>query len=78
MHVVFEFVKTTLAQPEIDLPFSLKVTVPVGLPAPGPPVPTMAVKVTDLPTAKWWLEETNLVVVAWLTVSSSKPDVLGA
>jgi hypothetical protein len=78
VHEAFEFVMTMLAQDEIDWPFTLKATAPVGLPALPLPIPMMAVKVTDRPTTKRLREEIRLVVVRRLTVSSSKPDALGA
>jgi hypothetical protein len=78
VHVAFELFKATWLQARIDLPFSLNVTLPVRLPTRGPSVPTVAVRVAGLPTARGLPEEVNLVVVAALTVSSSRPDVLGA
>jgi hypothetical protein len=78
VYEAFEFVMTMLAQDEIDWPFTLKSTAPVGLPALPLPIPMMAVKVTDRPTTKRLREEIRLVVVRRLTVSSSKPDALGA
>jgi hypothetical protein len=56
---------------------SRKVTVPVGLPAPGAAAATVAVKVTDWPnTDRLVLEVTAEVLLAWLTVCVSGADVL--
>jgi hypothetical protein len=78
VHVAFEPFKATRAQARIDFPFSVNATLPVGLPARGPSVPTVAVKVAGFPTTRGLPEEVNLVVEAALTVSSSRPEVLGA
>lgn len=52
----------------IGLPPSRKVTVPVGVPAPGATAATTAVKVTDWPTALGLTEDvTEVVVLALLT-----------
>jgi hypothetical protein len=63
VQVVCAFVKAVLAQVEIALPFSLKATVPVGLPAPGLRVSTVAVKVTTPPTAEGLAEEDSALSV---------------
>jgi hypothetical protein len=76
--VAFELFKATWAQARIDLPFSLNATLPVRLSERVPSVPTVAVKVVDLPTTRGSPEEVSLVVVVALTVSSNRPDVLGA
>ena len=43
---------------------SLKVTVPVGVPAPAPDALTLAVNTTDCPNTVGLVEEVNVVVVA--------------
>ncbi len=49
---------------------SLKVTVPVGVPAPGGFTLTVAVNVTDWPKTDGLIEEATVVVVgAWFTVN---------
>jgi hypothetical protein len=48
--------------PRVVLP-SLKVTVPVGVPAPGEGTLTVAVKVTDWPQTEGLADETTAVVV---------------
>ena len=51
-----------------------KVTVPVGVPAPGETGATVAVKVTDCPKTDGSGDEVTVVVVdAWLTVWVSVP-----
>src|SRR5439155_18343149 len=62
--------------PRVLVP-SLKVTVPVGVPAPGLFAVTVAVKVTACPDTEGLAEElTNVVVPAFLTVWVSGLDVL--
>ncbi len=56
---------------------SLKVTVPVGVPAPGLLAVTVAVKVTDCPDSDGLAEElTSVVVLAFFTVWVSVLEVL--
>ncbi len=56
---------------------SLKVTVPVGVPAPGLFAVTVAVKVTDCPDSDGLAEElTSVVVLAFFTVWVSVLEVL--
>src|SRR5207247_320158 len=56
---------------------SLKVTVPVGVPAPGLLAVTVAVKVTDCPDSDGLAEElTSVVVLAFVTVGVSVLEVL--
>ena len=58
----------TVPVPRVVVP-SRKVTVPVGLPAPGATGATVAVKVTDCPNTDGLADEaTVVVVVALLTV----------
>ena len=55
--------------PSVVVP-SLKVTVPVGVPAPGGFTLTVAVNVTDWPKTDGLTEEATVVVVgAWVTVN---------
>jgi hypothetical protein len=62
--------------PRVVVP-SLKVTVPVGVPAPGDTGATVAVSVTDWPETPGFAEEVTLeVVAAWLTVWVMRLDVL--
>src|SRR5438128_2740210 len=54
--------------PSVAAP-SLKVMVPVGVPAPGPFAVTVAVSVTDWPAKAGFNDELRpTVVVSWLTV----------
>src|SRR5438094_6081051 len=56
-------------QPPKVTPPSWKLTVPVGVPAPGAVAFTVAVKVTDCPNTDGFADELRLVdVAAWLTV----------
>src|SRR6266550_3923624 len=55
---------------------SLKVTVPVGVPAPGLLAVTVAVKVTDCPNTDGLAEELADVVVPYFTVCVSLEEVL--
>ena len=56
---------------------SLKVTVPVGVPAPGLFAVTVAVKVTDCPDTDGLAEElTDVAVLAFFTVWVSALEVL--
>ena len=56
---------------------SLKVTFPVGVPAPGEFAVTTAVKVTNWPEVEGLSDEVKLVVVeAWLTVWPTNWEVL--
>src|SRR2546427_3472944 len=56
---------------------SLKVTVPVGVPAPGETALTVAVRVTDWPNTEELVEEATVVVeLAWLTVWVTVAEVL--
>src|SRR4051794_37481470 len=60
-----------------ELDPSLKVTDPVGVPAPGATAPTVAVKVTDWPKVEGLgAAESAVVVLAWLTVCITAPEVL--
>ncbi len=64
-------------QPVIELAPSLKLTLPVGVPAPGATAVTVAVKVTDWPkTDGFWLEVSAVAVLAWLTTCESTELVL--
>jgi hypothetical protein len=72
-----------LAVPEESVPLpsvaapSLKVTEPVGVPAPGATAATVAVKVTVCPYTLGLAEElTDVVVLAWFTVCVSGAAVL--
>ena len=65
-----------LPVPSVVAP-SLKVTVPVGVPAPGETALTVAVKVTDWPETDGLAEElTEAVVLAGLTVCVNGEAVL--
>ena len=65
-----------VAVPRLAAP-SRKVTVPVGVPAPGATALTVAVKVTDWPNVDGLVEEATVVVeLAWLTVWVIDADVL--
>lgn len=58
---------------------SRKVTVPVGVPAPGATPPTFAVSITVCPRIDGLGDADTVVVVpAWLTTCVSANDVLGA
>jgi len=64
-----------VAFPELNAPVpkgvapSMKVTVPLGVPAPGATALTVAVNVTNWPNTDGWTEEvTAVVVAAWFTV----------
>jgi hypothetical protein len=63
VQLVLESVRTMAAQVEIDLPLSVKATVPVGPLALGLPVPTAAVKMTAPPTADGFAEEESTLSV---------------
>src|ERR1700731_903690 len=64
-------------QPAMLTPPSWKVTVPVGVPAPGGFAVTVAVKVTLWPATDGLTEELRAVVVAsWLMVWVSGAEVL--
>src|SRR3981081_292810 len=66
-----------LAQPAMLTPPSWKVTVPVGVPAPGGLAVTVAVKVTLWPATEGLTEELSAVVVAsWRTVWVRGAEVL--
>ncbi len=66
------------ALPSVVMP-SAKVTVPVGVPAPGALAEIVAVKVTELPkTDGFALLETAVVVTSLLTTCASVEDVLPA
>ena len=59
------------------VPPSMKVTVPVGVPAPGPPAATVAVKVTAWPKGDGFAEDRHVVVVAaWFTTGLRALEVL--
>ena len=61
----------------METPLSSKVTVPVGVPAPGARALTVAVNVTVWPNTDGLTEDTTLVLLlAWLTVSVSVGLVL--
>ena len=53
---------------------SLKVTVPVGVPLPGAPAETVAVKVTDWPKTEGFADDATEVVVASLVTVSVRTD----
>ena len=56
---------------------SLKVTPPVGMPAPGATGTTVAVKVTDWPVLDgFWLDDRFAVVIAGATPCESGAEVL--
>src|SRR5579863_8881735 len=60
------------------VPPSKKVTVPVGVPAPGDWALTVAVNVTPCPYDDGFTDEVTAVLVpAWPTVWASAPEVLG-
>ena len=62
--------------PNVFVP-SLKLTVPVGVPAPGETALTVAVKVTDWPETDGFAEEATVVVVlALFTVWVKVKEVL--
>ena len=65
-----EVVKVAVPPVSVPLPSavvpSMKFTLPVAVPAPGPLAETVAVKVTDCPNAEGLSEETTFVVVASL------------
>ena len=62
----------------IDTPLSMNVTVPVGVPAPGLKVLTVAVKVTLCPNTEAFVEEATVVVVcAFTTVWCTPPTGAG-
>src|ERR1700730_11598511 len=66
-----------LTQAAMLTPPSWKVTVPVGVPAPGGFAVTVAVNVTTWPATEGLTEELSAVVVAsWLMVWVSGADVL--
>ncbi len=68
--------KLKLPVPSVFVP-SLKITEPVGVPAPGDTALTVAVKVTDCPDTDGLADEaTAVVVLAWFTVCVSAEDVL--
>ena len=58
------------------VPLSLKVTVPVGMPAPGPFAVTVAVKVTVWPKTDGAGEAATIVVVASCLTTSVRPALL--
>src|SRR5262245_31842296 len=64
--------------PRITLP-AWNVTLPAGVPAPGATAATVAVKVTAWPTAAGLTDDARpTVVAAWVTVSGTNADLLGA
>ena len=66
----------TATVPRTTLP-SMKVTVPVGVPAPGATAATVAVKVTAWPVTAGLTDDVRAtVVVARLTVSATAAEVL--
>src|SRR6516165_2706304 len=68
----------TATVPRTTVP-SLKVTVPVGVPAPGPTAATVAVKVTDWPVTAGLTDDFRATVVAaGLTVTVVAAEVLAA
>ena len=74
--VVTPAVVESVPVPSVLAP-SLKLTVPVGFPAPGATAATVAVKVTDWPNAEGFADETTVVVVAaGLTACDSAAEVL--
>ena len=64
----------TFVHPEISLPPSLNVIVPVGVP--GADSFAVAVKVTICPTVEGLIEEVSAVVVACRTICVNPPDPL--
>ena len=78
VQLALESVTTIFVHVESGWPFMVKSTAPVGLPAPPLPAPIMALNLTGWNTVEGFGETTSLVVLPRLTVSSSKPDVLGA
>ena len=67
-----------LAVPSVAAP-SRKVTVPVGVPAPGVTALTVAVKVTDWPNTDGFTDEVTVVeLLALLTVCVMAAEVLPA
>ena len=55
------------------LPPSRKVTVPVGVPAPGATGETVAVKVTDWPNTEGFADEVTVVAVSALLTTCGLP-----
>src|SRR5205085_1573882 len=78
-HVATPAASACAPQPVIELPPSLKFTVPVGVPAPGAVAVTVAVKVTLCPNTDGFTDDVRLVVVlAWLTTCDTAELVLVA
>src|SRR5262249_14259719 len=68
----------TAKVPRITLP-SMKVTVPVGVPAPGATAATVAVKVTPWPVTAGLSDEPSVTAVAaGMTVTAAASDSLSA
>ena len=66
----------SVAEPSVLVP-SLKVTVPVGVPAPGATAPTVAVKIIGWPNTDGFGEETSVVeLLALVTVWTRFGEVL--
>ena len=69
---VSDEVSGSAVQPEIAVPFDVKLTVPVG--AGGPAGATVAVKVTGSPKVEgFWLEVTVVVEAPGFTTCESEP-----
>ncbi len=73
-----EVVRLALPLLKVTLPSelepSLKVTVPVGVPLPGAPAETVAVKVTDWPKTDGFADDVTEVPVASLVTVSVRID----
>src|SRR5690242_6893963 len=70
-------VASRLLVPSVTVP-SIKVTVPVGMPAPGLRAVTVAVNVIICPMAAGFADEESVVaVLAWLTICDKTAEVLG-
>jgi len=64
--------------PKVVVP-SLKVTLPVGIPAPGATAVTVAVNVTSWPEGEGLVDDIRMVLVdAWLTVWVAVDELLEA
>src|SRR5438067_8227813 len=76
-HVADAAASACAPQPVIELAPSLKLIVPLGVPAPGAVAFTVAVNVTDWPNTDGFADELRLVdVLAWFTVCVSTALVL--
>src|SRR5438105_3092393 len=78
-HVVVPAASACAPQPVTELAPSLKLTVPVGVPAPGKLAVTVAVNVTLWPNTDGFADDVSAVLVlAWFTVCVSVALVLVA